>query len=256
MSENRISKYFIYAIGEIILVMAGIMLALYFDNLNTKKENNIKEEWYLINIVEDIEYQKDDLKDLKEDCEKGILIGKKILKDFYALQGFSKIDSLNERINSLMFANNFPNINNTYQELVSSGQQSLIENKDLSIDIIDYYLFCEDNYIDFINNNNNIFYKEVFKTMFNSTQISLSELDLESEEKGLLIYDENINLFLKNELKKPSEALKLLNAIKLKILILDNHLAMVDETLTAGKDLVKKIDSYLGLTTGMVNNYD
>ena len=93
LSENRVSKYLIYAIGEIILVMIGILLALYFNNLNTKSENLKKEEQYLINIVEDIEYQKGGLKSLIKHYTQSIEIGKSILKDYKALNSFVEIDS-------------------------------------------------------------------------------------------------------------------------------------------------------------------
>lgn len=38
ISENRISKYLIYAVGEIILVVIGILIALEFNNLNEQKK--------------------------------------------------------------------------------------------------------------------------------------------------------------------------------------------------------------------------
>ena len=34
VTENRFSKYLVYAIGEIILVVIGILIALQFDNCN------------------------------------------------------------------------------------------------------------------------------------------------------------------------------------------------------------------------------
>ncbi|MEH6748625.1 MAG: DUF6090 family protein [Maribacter arcticus] len=41
LTENKFSKYLIYAIGEIILVVIVILIAL---QLNTQKENNKKKE--------------------------------------------------------------------------------------------------------------------------------------------------------------------------------------------------------------------
>ena len=148
LEESSFSKYLIYAIGEIFLVMIGIMLALYFNNLNTELENESKERWYLINIVEDIEYQKVILKDMKEYCKESVSISKSILKDYQEQQSFVKIDSLNEKLNSLIETYSFPNTNNAYTELVSSGKLSLITNKFLSIDIINYYLSSQGNYDD------------------------------------------------------------------------------------------------------------
>ncbi|MBC3759251.1 hypothetical protein H7U19_12605 [Hyunsoonleella sp. SJ7] len=49
LSENKFSKYLIYAIGEIVLVVIGILIALWLNNLNQAKANeqerrNIKKE--------------------------------------------------------------------------------------------------------------------------------------------------------------------------------------------------------------------
>ena len=35
LSENKFSKYLLYAIGEIVLVVAGILIAIQLNNLNT-----------------------------------------------------------------------------------------------------------------------------------------------------------------------------------------------------------------------------
>ena len=43
LSDNKFSKYFIYAIGEIVLVMIGILLALQVNTWN-KQKNDHKEE--------------------------------------------------------------------------------------------------------------------------------------------------------------------------------------------------------------------
>ena len=55
LKNNRFKKYAFYALGEIVLVMVGILLALQFNAWSKEAENTKKEEWYLINIVEDIE---------------------------------------------------------------------------------------------------------------------------------------------------------------------------------------------------------
>jgi hypothetical protein len=38
LSENKLSKYLLYAIGEIMLVMIGILLALSINNWNENKK--------------------------------------------------------------------------------------------------------------------------------------------------------------------------------------------------------------------------
>ena len=50
LSENKFSKYLFYAIGEIILVVIGILLALQINNWNEEKKERVQEQKYLIEI--------------------------------------------------------------------------------------------------------------------------------------------------------------------------------------------------------------
>ena len=52
IKENKVSKYFLYAIGEIILVVIGILIALSINNWNEDKKNRELER----TILSEIEY--------------------------------------------------------------------------------------------------------------------------------------------------------------------------------------------------------
>ena len=54
LAENKLSRYLIYAIGEIVLVVIGIMIALYFNNLNQDRINEKKIKATLVEIQSDI----------------------------------------------------------------------------------------------------------------------------------------------------------------------------------------------------------
>lgn len=60
LKQNKIGKYLVYAFGEIILVVIGIIIALQLNNKNQEKENQAK----VINIFKEIQ------KDLKTDIQK------------------------------------------------------------------------------------------------------------------------------------------------------------------------------------------
>lgn len=55
LSENKFSKYLIYAIGEIILVVIGILIALQINNWNENRILLSKENHYLIEISTNLE---------------------------------------------------------------------------------------------------------------------------------------------------------------------------------------------------------
>lgn len=55
--ENRFNKYLLYAVGEIILVVIGILIALQINNWNEQqKKKNLKNE-YIVSLIND--YKKD-----------------------------------------------------------------------------------------------------------------------------------------------------------------------------------------------------
>jgi len=55
MEKNKTGKYFKYAIGEIILVVIGILIALQINNWNENNNRSKKEVALLINIKNDLE---------------------------------------------------------------------------------------------------------------------------------------------------------------------------------------------------------
>ena len=54
LSENKVNKYLLYAVGEIILVVIGILIALQINNLNEAKKTRAQEVAYLKNIKSDL----------------------------------------------------------------------------------------------------------------------------------------------------------------------------------------------------------
>jgi len=57
LSKNEVTRYIIYAIGEIALVMIGILLALQVNNWNEGRKNIKKEVIYLQNFKKDLEFE-------------------------------------------------------------------------------------------------------------------------------------------------------------------------------------------------------
>jgi len=158
---------------------------------------------------------------------------------------FTKIDSLNAKLNLLTLSYYFPDIKNTYQELVATGQLSLIEDLDITTRIIDFYLFTNDNAITFTKNNDNVFYKQVSPFLNQLIHVNLDESFLEDDELNLLEVDNNITNYINIELQKPKNKLTLLNAIKTNILIQEGNYYLIEETLILGNELTKQIDKEL-----------
>lgn len=79
--DNNILKYARYAVGEILLVVIGILIALQINNWNEERQTIIKEKSYLRSIYQDL---KTDLRNIENNTEKlsnQYSIGIKVLKD-------------------------------------------------------------------------------------------------------------------------------------------------------------------------------
>ena len=66
MSENKFSKYLLYAIGEIFLVMIGILLALQVNNWNEGWKARDAEKTLLISLKNELEYNIQELDRARE----------------------------------------------------------------------------------------------------------------------------------------------------------------------------------------------
>jgi len=74
IKENKVSKYILYAFGEIILVVIGILIALQINNWNEKQQALSEMESNFQNLIEDLESNKLQLLDLiaeREEVSKG-----------------------------------------------------------------------------------------------------------------------------------------------------------------------------------------
>ena len=76
MSENKTGKYLKYAIGEIVLVVIGILLALQINNWNESKKDRQKEQQLLVSLREEFKQNIEELKfdhSINESCLNAIV---------------------------------------------------------------------------------------------------------------------------------------------------------------------------------------
>ena len=127
---NKLGKYLLYAIGEILLVVIGILIALQINNQNDLRKERIKEIHYLENIKTDLNInllEMDRYLDIRTESIEG---AKRILGHFEGkpITDYSAFNADGVRIyNWQKFWQN----NNTFQELVNSGNLALISNDDI-----------------------------------------------------------------------------------------------------------------------------
>ena len=58
IAEKKVSNYILYALGEIVLVVIGILIALAIDNANDNRIKREKEQIYLRGLKEEFDISK------------------------------------------------------------------------------------------------------------------------------------------------------------------------------------------------------
>ncbi|MGD8306804.1 MAG: DUF6090 family protein [Ignavibacteria bacterium] len=122
LNEGRLSKYLLYAIGEIILIVIGILIALQLNNWNEKRKQEIKRDYYLssllANLNENISYLKRRNGEINSDSQAIQDVVKRIGSPTATIDTIIKI--AHEEVSLLWYA--FAPLNdNTYQTLLSTG---------------------------------------------------------------------------------------------------------------------------------------
>jgi len=79
MIENKYGRYLTYAIGEIILMVIGILLALQINNWNENRKLKLKEVSSIKNLVEEIGFNNNILQTVNKVDSTSLVFGKKIL---------------------------------------------------------------------------------------------------------------------------------------------------------------------------------
>ena len=136
LGEGMTSKYLKYAIGEIILVVVGILIALQVNNYSQKRSTKKLERVYIDRLINEIKEEKnyyDFLKERFEGKEQRLMRVLKVLKS----DEFKINDSLEFYLDFRVFAYrpSWYNEPITWTQLIQSGDLAIVKNNDL-IDMI------------------------------------------------------------------------------------------------------------------------
>lgn len=142
LNENKVTRYAAYALGEILLVVIGILIALNINNWNEAKRDRIIEQSYLLNLREDLEADIKWIKRYVNDRYDAKLSALNKGKAYY--QGNYVIGDTLSFLNELGYGSVFGNIvwafkKTTYDELVNTGNFRKIQNDSLRQAVLDYY---------------------------------------------------------------------------------------------------------------------
>ena len=138
MEKNKTGKYIKYAIGEIVLVVIGILIALAINNWNENRKDSIREQFILknlkINISTDLERIAVSINEVQNN-----------ISDFndclVILARKPEVDELEfkNKFNSILSFVNFNITTITFDNLISTGKIELIKNEVLTDSIVNYF---------------------------------------------------------------------------------------------------------------------
>ena len=142
LSENKFTKYLLYALGEIVLVVIGILIALQINNWNEDRKNALLERDYLHAISADLENlivatQRIYVDRFDQKIE-NLKLAKTYAEDPYALK--DTLTFLNTvSIGAMSFSGLYLADDGAYQELISTGNLRLIKNDSLRKQLSEFY---------------------------------------------------------------------------------------------------------------------
>jgi hypothetical protein len=127
LNEGKITKYFKYAIGEIILVVIGILIALQINNWNEGSKERSNEQKILVELQSQF---KDNLFQLEDKIHQRRLIikGSKRALELMDAKTLVPMDTLTEILSPLILAPTFDPIDN---EIMTAENLQLIRNDSL-----------------------------------------------------------------------------------------------------------------------------
>ncbi len=133
------SRYLLYAIGEIILLVIGILLALEIDSKNNDKINRRLERTYLSAISSNLSEDIDELENRMHRDTMHLNAYTQLIQAFATDSIFLDQKKFKNVLYFSSIINYFNPQNTVFEEMKSSGKLNLIKPFNLRYDIMEYY---------------------------------------------------------------------------------------------------------------------
>lgn len=130
-AENRFMAYSRYAIGEIVLVVIGILIALQVNNWNELRKNRNKEVNILKELHKDFKNNLEEFIPIKEKQIRTLKNGQIVLRNIKSLNMPQSRDSVYKYATGMFGGYPYNPSNGAVESLISTGDISLIQNDTL-----------------------------------------------------------------------------------------------------------------------------
>ncbi|WP_445384147.1 hypothetical protein ACT6NV_09000 [Robiginitalea sp. IMCC44478] len=252
LTDNKFSKYLLYAVGEILLVVIGILLALQVNTYQENKMARLKECEYLNSLLADLTIEKNFLGTYAEFDKEVITNAETLLQAYYDRGEIEVDDAFSRQLSILNNRSTFRKHNATYKELLATGDLNLLMDQNLKQRIMLYFQTVEQ--FETIIRQNNEYIDNHFAPLalqvsthyVPNHQLKWSENIL---KKGYIKekfnrpseFESGYFDFIAERLEDPLEELELVNQIQYRYRISAVHLSLVDELLDTNQELLNQI---------------
>ena len=195
IKENKASKYLLYAIGEIVLVVIGILIALQVNTWNEYRKDRVSEKELYQTLLESLESDLEDVRD------KIIIIDRAILaQELFITKSVDEVSSryTSEELSDLIWSvaytsySFFPNYS-LYNKISNNKQIDLIQAKATQMEIMELY---EQHYKEYNDLDLNLEEKAQFSLIPNYFG-NIAHIYIEKQEMNMELFRENYNTLTK-----------------------------------------------------------
>lgn len=156
IAKGDVKRYLLYTIGEILLVVIGILFALQINTWNNNRIDRKLEKVYLKRLVQDLNADLLDANETIDYCYRRLLLAEKVIDTLggksisdwphykMALANYSDIAALmakpfGKTLTDIRMYHQFDGTKVTFQELLTNGKLDIIRNKALKENIQHHY---------------------------------------------------------------------------------------------------------------------
>lgn len=139
LSESKFGNYLFYALGEIVLVVIGILIALQINNWNENVKNDRLEASYYCRLLEDIDQDNEQISQLIRSAEDRLRAANQAVR--LLLHDAPKKIAVGQQMwlaNKAVYIDFRPN-NSTFEDLKSGGKLNIIDDKGIIKALNTYY---------------------------------------------------------------------------------------------------------------------
>lgn len=131
LTENKFSKYLLYAIGEIVLVVIGILIALSINNWNENRKEITQEQKILKAIYSDFSFNQLEIDQNIEETKRTVAGTDRALELFQRANKDINMATADNALRTLMSFSTFHPSEGALNDLINAGHLNIIKNDSL-----------------------------------------------------------------------------------------------------------------------------